>query len=224
MATLSSLEFSRTMSSLSPSTRKLLLRVAALCVIVAAIAWTMFPRNTDDLAALRIDPPQAMIDFQLTDGDNLPFTRARLLDKWSFVFFGYTHCPDVCPVTLSELAKVYQHLAQRPEGAATVQVVFVSVDPARDTPAQLKEYARYFNANFIATTGTLEQLDVLTGPLGVRHRRLTEQGAEYRVEHSADVWLIDPRGRLYARLPAPHYNEEIAKQFVALVQNAEDYR
>lgn len=210
------------MSSLPPSSRKTLLRITVLCGIVIALAWAFFPRNTDDLTALRIDPPQVLGEFQLTDGDNLPFTRARLLGKWSFVFFGYTHCPDVCPVTMSELAKVYQLLAQRPEGANSVQMLFVSVDPARDTPTLLKDYAHYFNANFIATTGTLEHLDALTGPLGVRHRRMTEQGADYRVEHSADVWLIDPRGRLYARLPAPHYGAEIAKQFAALSGSAEE--
>jgi len=193
-------------------------------VMVAAFAWAFLPRNTNDATALRIDPPQVIGDFQLTDGDNLPFTRARLLDKWSFVFFGYTHCPDVCPVTLGELAKVYQHLAQRPEGASTLQVVFVSVDPARDTPALIKDYARYFDTNFVAATGTLEQLDALTTPLGVRHRRLTEQGADYRVEHSADVWLIDPRGRLYARLPAPHYGEEITRRFAELTRNVEEHR
>lgn len=222
MAAPSFVEFPRTMSSLSPSSRQTVLRIMMLCALVAAIAWMFFPRKTNDVAALRIDPPQVIGDFQLTDGDHQPFTRTRLLEKWSLVFFGYTHCPDVCPATMSELAKVYQLLAPQPAGAQALQVIFISVDPARDTPALLKNYVRYFNSQFIAATGTLEQLNALTAPLGVRHRRLTEQGAEYPVEHSADVWLIDPRGRLYARLPAPHYGEDIARQIAALAGRAEE--
>lgn len=222
MATLLSLELPPIMSLRSLKPRQILLRIAMLGVIGATMVWYLNPRDRDDITALRVDPPQVIGDFLLSDGDNLPFNRARLLGKWSFVFFGYSHCPDVCPVTMSELAKVYQLLAQRPEGVNTVQMLLVSVDPARDSPTQLKDYVQYFNSSFIAATGTLEQLDALTTPLGVRHKRLTEQGAEYRVEHSADVWLFDPQGRLYARLPAPHYSEEIAKQFIALRASAED--
>ncbi len=185
------------------------LRYALALGTIAAAAWWFAPRAEHAGGGERVQPPRILADFQLLDGDNQAFTRAQLQGRWSLLFFGYTHCPDVCPTTMSELAKVYP-LLQRTDDRA-VQVVFISVDPARDTPALIKTFAHYFNEQFIAATGPVEQLTALTDSIGARHRRLTEQGAEYRVEHSADVWLIDPQARLYAKFPAPQRAPELAR-------------
>ena len=198
------------------------LRYALALSCIAAAAWWFAPRDEHAGAGERVQPPRALADFQLVDGDNQPFTRARLQGHWSLLFFGYTHCPDVCPVTMSELAKLAPLLQHAEDAAArTVQVVFISVDPARDTPELLKNFALYFAEGFVAATGSVEQLTALTDSIGARHRRLTEQGADYRVEHSADVWLIDPQARLYAKFPAPQHAQEIAQSVLNAVHGRE---
>ena len=197
-------------------------RYALALICMAAAAWWLAPRDEHAGAGERLQPPRALADFQLLDGDNQAFTRAQLQGRWSLLFFGYTHCPDVCPITMSELAKVYPLLQHGEDAAArAAQVVFVSVDPARDTPALLKSFAHYFNEHFIAVTGSVEQLTALTDSIGARHRRLTEQGADYRVEHSSDVWLIDPQARLYAKFPAPQRAQDVARSVINAVHNGQ---
>ena len=197
------------------------LRYALALACIAAAAWWFAPRDEHAGAGERVQPPRPLADFQLLDGDNQPFSRARLQGTWSLLFFGYTHCPDVCPITLTELAKTAPLLQRSQDAAArSVQVVFISVDPARDNPELLKNFARYFNEKFVAATGSLEQLTALTDSIGARHRRLTEQGADYRVEHSSDVWLIDPQARLYAKFPAPQHAPELARSVINAVHNS----
>lgn len=209
------------MSFAAVRTKKHLRYAFALAFIAIAAVW-LSAREEHAGAAVRVQPPRPLADFQLVDGDNQPFTRTRLQGHWSLLFFGYTHCPDVCPVTLTELAKLTPLLQHVKDVAARTQIVFISVDPARDTPALLKNFAGYFNERFIAATGPLDQLTALTDSLGARHRRLTEQGADYRVEHSADVWLIDPQARLYAKFPVPQHAQEISQALISAVQNSAD--
>ena len=206
--------------SLPTARSKKHLRYALALACIAAAAWWFAPRDEHAGGGQRVQPPRALADFQLLDGDKQAFTRAQLQGRWSLLFFGYTHCPDVCPVTMSELAKTMPLLQHAEDAAArAVQVVFISVDPARDTPELLKNFALYFNDHFIAVTGALEQLTALTDSIGARHQRLTGQGAEYRVEHSADVWLIDPQARLYAKFPAPQRAQELARGVINAVHN-----
>lgn len=198
-----------------PQTRtKPFLTVLLIGCVASLAGWYFAPREAQSMQQFLVQPPRPLAEFQIFDADNQPFTRARLQGQWSLLFFGYTQCPDVCPMTLSELAKVYQLLPRGSDAPLPPQVIFISVDPARDHPALLKDFVRYFHPQFLAATGSVEQLSVLTDTLGAQHRRRTEvelPGAEYRVEHSADVWLIDPQANLYAKFPAPHYAEEIAR-------------
>ena len=129
------------MFSFTARTQKHLRYVLALGFIAAA-AWWLAPRDEHAGGGVRVQPPRALADFQLVDGDNQAFTRMRLQGQWSLLFFGYTHCPDVCPFTMSELAKLTPLLQHAEDPAArTVQVVFISVDPARDDPGLLKNFA-----------------------------------------------------------------------------------
>ena len=208
------------MFSFTARTQKHLRYVLALGFIAAA-AWWFAARDEHAGDDVRVQPPRALADFQLVDGDNQVFTRTRLQGQWSLLFFGYTHCPDVCPFTMSELAKLTPLLQHAEDPAArSVQVVFISVDPARDHPELLKNFASYFDKRFIAATGPLEQLTALTDSIGARHRRLTEEGQDYRVEHSAEVWLIDPQARLYAKFPAPQHAQEIAQTVINAVHDS----
>jgi protein SCO1/2 len=156
-------------------------------------------------------------DFSLLDDHGRVFDKARLEGKWSFVFFGYTHCPDVCPMTLNVFNQVYEGLAETADGLEDVQFVFVSVDPERDGPQHLEAYVTYFNEDFLGVTGEPDALDVLTRPLGVLHVKVAgETEQDYLVDHTASVFLIDPEGRFKALFSVPHEAPRIVEGFEAL--------
>jgi protein SCO1/2 len=172
-------------------------------------------------AALRILPePRVIADFDLVDQDGEVFSLERLRGKWSLLFFGFTHCPDVCPSALYDLHQVNQDIARAAPGASLHQVIFVSVDPERDSPARLKEYAAYFDPAFVAVTGDPGQLAALTRQIGVAWRIEPHAEGEqnYSVDHSASVMLTDPEGRLHGVFPAPHDAASITHDLLALLQ------
>ena len=160
---------------------------------------------------------KAIADFQLTDQHGKPFTRNNLVGKWSFAFFGYTHCPDVCPTSLSMLAQVMKKLERNDNLDTKPQVVFVSVDPERDTPELLAQYLPYFNPDFIGVTGDPQQLLLLTRQLGIMYGKVPGDNADdYLVDHSASIILFDPDGNFLALFGMPHDPDLIAQDFVAI--------
>lgn len=161
--------------------------------------------------------PKALTSFVLNDQEHQSFGLQQLKGKWTFLFFGYTHCPDVCPLTLSVLAEVERRLAESPQGVQDVQVVFVSLDPKRDTPKKLREYVHYFHHDFLGVTGGKEQLTELTRQLGIVYAVSDPaQSGDYLVDHSASVLLIDPQTRLVAVFGMPHDASTIANRFTAI--------
>lgn len=168
------------------------------------------PPGTEALLAA----PKTLTAFQLTAHDQQPLDIARLKGKWTLLFFGYTHCPDVCPVTLTELTQGLQQL--EPAVLNDTQVVFVSVDPRRDTPASLGNYVHYFDERYIGATGSIEELAVLVRQLDSKFSLGTNPAGEPIVNHSSAILLLDPQVRYYARLKAPHYSENIRAQYLAL--------
>lgn len=157
--------------------------------------------------------PKQLRHFATVDHAGEIFGLNELRGKWSFLFFGYTHCPDVCPLTLAVLDQVHQQLGIA-ELAGDVQIIFVSVDTARDQPQQLAEYVSYFNKDFIGLGGTPEQVQSLASQIGVLYIIGKEAAdGEYLVDHSASVFLIDPDGRLIAIFSAPHQANSIAARF-----------
>ena len=160
---------------------------------------------------------KAIADFQLTDQHGKPFTRNNLVGKWSFAFFGYTHCPDVCPTSLSMLAQVMKKLEKDSTLDTLPQVIFVSVDPERDTPELLAQYLPYFNPDFIGVTGDPQQLLLLTRQLGIMYGKAPGDDADdYLVDHSASIILFDPDGNFLALFGMPHDPDLIAQEFVAI--------
>ena len=161
--------------------------------------------------------PKPLTDFALTDHENRVFDLSRLKGKWSFLFFGYTHCPDVCPTTLAILARAHENIVKSTVGAKDVQFVFISVDPNRDTAGKLKQYVTYFDATFLAVTGDNAQLGNLAGQLGAVYQVAITSGVEnYPVYHSAAVFLVDPRARYHAVFAPPLDAEGISKRFKVL--------
>jgi protein SCO1 len=148
-----------------------------------------------------LEPAAPLPEFRLQDQNNQVFDRARLQGKWSFVFFGYTHCPDICPTTLVVLRDVQKNAGGQDRN---IQYVFVSVDPDRDKAATLKSYVSYFHPEFIGATGGQGELMRLTRALGAYYESGEAQNGNYEVHHSAAIFLIDPEARLHALFAGPH--------------------
>nr|MBS0020749.1 SCO family protein [Gammaproteobacteria bacterium] len=161
--------------------------------------------------------PKALTAFSLEDHSRQAFSLERLKGKWTFLFFGYTHCPDVCPVTLSVLADVERRLAQAKQPLENIQVVFVSLDPQRDNQERLQQYVQYFNPSFLGVTGDQERLTELTRQLGIVHTRVARGSSDdYLVDHTASILLTDPDARLVAVFGLPHNAETISSRFVTI--------
>ncbi|WP_227875174.1 SCO family protein [Oceanisphaera profunda] len=167
-------------------------------------AWYADKKNSLTGAVVVYPQARPLTTFTLTDGDDEPFTEQNFADHWSLVFVGYTFCPDICPTTLSDLSRIYPELTALSD---KVQVVFVSADPARDTPERLKAYTEYFNPNFIAVTADHEQLMPAVQQLGLIYGIFDREDANYLVDHSASIALVNPKGELHASF-RPDFDEE----------------
>ena len=147
------------------------------------------------------DTPRDVGDFSLTDHRGLSFTRDDLTDRWTLIFFGFTHCPDICPTTMAELAELKSQLADTE--ASDARVVMVSVDPARDTPDRLAQYVPYFHPDFIGVTGDFADILSVAQRLNAPFRKVSEPDGGYQMEHSANVMLMNPRGDYHGFFRAP---------------------
>ena len=167
-------------------------RAAWILAGLAALGLVLFVA----LRPVLVTPPSGAVaiggPFQLTDQNSHAVDQRVLKGKWSAVFFGYTYCPDVCPTTLQTLATAQQGLGAR---AKDFQVVFVTVDPARDTPSQLKAYlsSDSFPKGAIGLTGTTDQVAAITRAYGVYFQK-QGTGADYSVNHSSAIYLMNPSG------------------------------
>lgn len=169
-----------------------------------------------------LTPPKTLEPFRLVDHDGQTYDLQRLQDRWTFMFFGYTNCPDVCPNTMGVLNAAMGELEEHPEALDQAQVTFVSVDPKRDTPKQLAGYVPYFNQQFVGVTGELEAISGLTRQLGILYVHNGE-GDDYTVDHSASILLTDPAGRLAAVFSGyPHDPRRIAADYLKIRQFYEE--
>jgi protein SCO1 len=156
-----------------------------------------------------------MADFSLIDHRGRSFGNANLRGHWSMMFFGYTNCPDLCPATLTTLAAMEKLLRER--DALRPQVIFVSVDAQRDTPAQLAKYVPYFDAEFLGVTApTQPGIEAVAKKLGVTVLVQPVKDGGYSVDHSGFVLVIDPAGKLAAVLSGPFTADALAGDFSRL--------
>lgn len=169
------------------------------------------PVPTPEIAGTVLHPPRALAPFELMDHQATPFTHKALQGAWSFLFFGYTHCPDICPTTLYLFKGLAQKLPVQ-EGAAPVHFIFVSVDPQRDTPEHLAKYVRNFHPEFIGVTGAERAIADFTRQLGIVYQRVGD-GPHYAVDHSGYVVLTDPQGHWRAVFRPPHDMVRMLKDF-----------
>ena len=162
--------------------------------------------------------PIKLDEFLLTADDDSVFSNQSLKDKWSLLFFGYTHCPDVCPLTLHQLAQANKELADKLD--STPDIIMVSVDPDRDTSEILQKYVKSFGENVSGVTGKNEELDKLTSQLGIFYNANKHEGENYSVNHSAAVILINKNAEFHAVFSAPHSIENFVSDLPLLLKES----
>lgn len=200
----------------------ILLNLAAISLgLYLALFGFALPGKTEtdpnNIQGLLWPGQKQLSEFQLTDHTGNPYSLESLQGQWNLLFFGYTFCPDICPITMSMLREANEiYLQQAPEEFHNLKITFVSVDGERDTPEHLANYIRFYNESWLAVTGDKPAVDSLTGQLGVPYEiEPHEPGArDYLVSHPGTLFLLSPDGKLFALLQQPHEAEEIAQRLL----------
>jgi len=198
---------------------------ATVLILIAAVAaalglWlgsrAFAPASAPPLQAGVMYPtPRALPDFHLARADGGALTQADWKGRWTVAFFGFTNCPDVCPTTLATFKQVWSKL-HAANIADRVRFDFISVDPQRDTPELLTKYVGYFSKDFVAATGSDEELTRLTRALGLVYAREPTGNGDYTVDHSASAIIVDPNGRQVGLFRPPFDAEKIAADLKTL--------
>jgi len=202
------------------SVKILTMSLVGLCVI--SLVWVQLTNKvTDDvptsISEVVIAQPKKLRNLAFFDHNKNQFNEQQLLGKWSLVFFGYTHCPDVCPATMMQLVTIKNSLSPLIASNEVPQFLFVTVDPSRDKTSTLSEFINYFDKSFFALRGSNSSIGNLEQQLNAAHSlgRKNSQG-EYSVAHSAAVYLIDPLGSSFAKFLPPFAPAQMTRQIIAL--------
>jgi protein SCO1/2 len=198
-----------------------MLRVLVVALVLLVAAMFLLPRGhvAAPANATLIADAEPLPAFALADTAGEPVTAARLEGRFSVLFFGYTNCPDVCPLTLQVLSAMMRNLRDSdpklaPE--ALPQVVFVSVDPARDSPERIRSYLDAFDKSFVGATASDEALAPLLKTLGVGVMEQEHHGEHYTMTHSSTLYFTGPRAELIAVSSAPHDPATLAADYLKI--------
>ena len=205
-----------------PSRKILLSFLVLITVLVTALlAFSGFNIFTNKqvpaelLAVLKV-APTPLQPFSLIDQNNKPFTLKQLRNKNTLVFFGYTSCPDICPTTLATLNQIYKQL----KGIAAyknLNIVFISVDPQRDTADKLQDYMKYFNKDFIGVTGRKDNIDLFIKQFNAAYIIEEKTSDEnYQISHASSIFLVNPQVNIIASFSPPHNSKTIISQLAII--------
>lgn len=167
-------------------------------------------RTTDPLVLRIPEAPMPVPEVKLAGVEGERRSASLFGDRWTLLYVGYSYCPDICPTELGQLSRILPALQKRmPE--IPWQVVFLSVDPQRDSPEHLARYTAFFSEEFVPVTGSREAIDALTGAVKAGYRIEPHEADDvtYNVDHDTSFRLIAPDGRMLALLPGPHDPEAI---------------
>lgn len=186
-----------------------------------AISWIISSNKSIELeSGLWFgDQARALPEFELVDHNQQQLVKSDLNGTWSLMFFGYTHCPDICPTSLQTMSDMVSAIDD-PDVVAALRVYFVSVDPERDKPEVLASYVTYFNPDFIGATAIEEKLSLLTRSLGIAHdiRNKVEGSSSYDVDHSSAIVLINPQAEFAGLFSAPHDAQVLARDMTRIIE------
>jgi protein SCO1/2 len=195
--------------------RFMLIVVVALVAATGVVAFRVVSARSGELHGTFLEPSLPAADFTLTSAAG-PVRLADLHGKVVVLFFGYTFCPDVCPTTMVRLGQAMELLGK---DADRVQVVMITVDPARDTPERLAEYARAFHPSFIGLSGTQEEIDAVASAYGIYHAKAEGSAATgYLVDHTATTTVLDRRGGVRLLWPFDVPAEGLASDLKVLLR------
>lgn len=208
----------------SPAPRASGLPIAAVLIIALAAGlglwagqrWFSSPAPAPMQTAFIYPQPRELPPFRL-DGGEGPVDQAALQGRWTLVFLGFTHCPDVCPTTLAEIGRAQKLLADLPE-AQRPRVLFVSADPERDSAETTAKYARFFSPDALGATAAHEQLEPFARQLGMVYMKSPLENGDYTIDHSTRIALLDPQARLAGQIAPPLDPQKIAADLRSLVE------
>lgn len=218
--------------------------VISILILIISAGWIIFsrwfglpqdtgPKFPEELSDVILPMPKPLAPFRLLDHNRKPFLLDNLKDQWTFLFFGYTHCPDVCPLAMGRLSEVFEQLKKAKSPAMErTRGMFISVDPKRDTPEHLKQYVLYFNPEFLGVTGSEKQIKAFTKQIGAMYFMESEfkdpekqaekkpqkktDPTDYSISHTSAFFLMDPLGRLVAIFPEYNNTDMIIEEYVRI--------
>jgi protein SCO1/2 len=194
-----------------------LMGIIGVAGLAASLLWRHRAPAVDLTTGTFITPSRELPDFSLIDQQGRPFGSANLHKHWSMLFFGYTNCPDLCPTTLTTLAAMQKRL-RAAKAPVLPQVIFVSVDAKRDTPAQMAKYVPYFDPDFVGLTAADQpSIEAVAKKLGVAVILQPTSDGNYSVDHSGAIFVVDPGGRLTAILSGPFGVDALQGDFQRIV-------
>ncbi|HEX8541473.1 MAG TPA: SCO family protein [Pseudomonas sp.] len=169
-----------------------------------------------DAGVILLPQSRSLPDLKMTNQDGQPVVVSELKDKWTVLFFGYTFCPDICPTTLAQLRQIKSELPK--DVLANLRVVLISVDPNRDTPAQLKQYLGYFDKEFVGLTASVADIQKLANAVSIPFIPADTSKPNYTVDHSGNLALLGPDGTQRGFIRAPLNNQKLVAQLPGLLQ------
>lgn len=206
-------------------------KTVGLCLLFIAVVVGMFVYSTTRTVTLSVEElvskgvltlerPRDIVPFSLATADGNSFTNENLLGKWTFIFFGFTNCPDICPVSMSVMGQAEQRLrADNANLAAQFQGVLVSVDPERDTPEVLGPYVKAFSKNFVGVYGDREPVAAFAQQLNATFAKVPDGDGGYQIDHTGTIAVINPKGHYHGFIKMPHKAETVAMTFRSYATN-----
>jgi protein SCO1/2 len=198
-----------------------------VALVLGALVYTSQRKPLADDATLReqgtfvLPVPRDIAAFHLTDQRGNVFDNESLRGHWSMLYFGFTSCPDVCPVTMSALAQAEKKLAEAGETdlLSQLRVYLVSVDPERDTPEVLARYVEAFSPQFTAVTGSLDEVADFGKQLNVAFMKVPGPDGGYVIDHTGNIVVVNPQGHYHAFMKLPHEPDRIVLAYRSMVNS-----
>ena len=197
------------------------------CLVVMLVAVSLYvnkmttkvhlsSEQLKDMGLYLIEPPRNLGAFNLMDSAGKEFLPKDFEGKWNMLFFGFTFCPDICPITMSMLSRIEKGLDI--ENQEKVRIFLVTVDPDRDSPDQLKVYLENFSENFIGLTGGLDQIYNFATRVNAPFNPIkNNKESNYTVDHTGSIILINPEGNYAGFFRAPHNQDDVKKAVLDIV-------